>query len=156
LAGASYLNALLIAPPLAIVGERPEPLSVGFAREFYPRFAEAGGGTNFSVVAEAWWNFGPIVGPFLIALVLGIMLCRLEHQGRVRPHGLVARVIPFLLFFVGILQGSESAILAKQILSLGAVVLTWSFMAHIVWRVRRTTRPNLLPTTIPIAEGFGR
>lgn len=128
LAGASFLRALPALAPRFVFPDRPPTLSEDFVRTNYADLAEQGGGTGFSLAAEAWWNFGPILGPFLVGAALAAMLAWIEAARRSAPDGIVARLAPTFAYLVVIAHRCESAALLKQIVLVvvPALLLAWS------------------------------
>jgi hypothetical protein len=115
LLGSSYLESLLILIPKGIFPDRPETLPEWFARTYYPVFYEKGGGTAFSIVGEAWLNFGPFFGAFIVSFIIGLSLSWMEWKVRVRPGSIVARVSPYVIFLTLILHRAAWAATIKQI-----------------------------------------
>lgn len=115
LGGASYWNALPALAPLSLVPDRPEALAQTFANQNYAEFAESGGGTAFSLVAEAWWNFGTTGGALLIGFLCGATLLALEAAARRTPSGALFRVVPYFTFLCVTAHRGESAVLLKQV-----------------------------------------
>ena len=146
LQGSSYVGALTNLVPLAIHPDRPPVLSEVFVRRFYPDFASRGGGTAFSQVAEAWLNFGPLVGPFAVALALGALLFAVERARRRTPVGLVPRLAPYFPFLVIILHRSETATLVKHVVQIAAPAALLWIVADLIWlgtaRASRARRPE--------------
>ena len=118
LAGRSYLNAFETLLPRFLHPDRPETLSERFVRSNYAQYAEGGGGTGFSLVAEGWLNFGSIQGAMLVGLFLGSFLLALEMRCSMSPHGWLARLAPNFAFLSAIAHRAESASLLKHALSL--------------------------------------
>jgi hypothetical protein len=150
LGGRSYLDAIPALAPIALVPDRPETLSEGFVRTQYGDIAARGGGAAFSLVAEAWWNFGEIVGPLVAGLVFGLLLLFLEHLAARSPHGALARLTPYCLYLVVIAHRSESAILTKQLFAISMPVVALLFTAETIRvasgdRAQATARPTRRP-----------
>lgn len=115
LGGASYWNALPALAPLSLVPDRPLALAERFARTHYAEFAEAGGGTAFSLVAEAWWNFGPVGGALLVGFACGALLLLLEAAAARGSGGVLSRAVPYFTFLCVTAHRGESAVLLKQV-----------------------------------------
>jgi hypothetical protein len=130
--GASYLRAVTCLAPLALFPDRPPTLAERFARRHYSVLAAAGGGTAYSLVAEAWINFGPLVGPLLVGIAIGLLCAWLEWRVRLDPHGIAARLLPFWLFSIVVLHRSESAMLLKTLLSSALPVLLLCVLAQLL------------------------
>lgn len=142
LGGQSYWNAFPALAPLALVPDRPLALAETFARTHYAEMAEQGGGTAFSLVAEAWWNFGAIGGSLLVGFLAGALLLALEARAARDPAGVLARTVPYLAFLCLIAHRSESAVLLKQAVSIAAPIVVVVVLIDLVqplW-VRRTAR----------------
>jgi hypothetical protein len=142
LAGSSYLDALVILLPSSLVSARPESLPQWFARTQYSELFARGGGTAFSIVAEAWMNFGPLFGPWLVGLFFGAVAVWAEERARRVPFGVVARTLPYFAFLAVILQRSAAANLIKYVASLAAPVVVLLVVAEILHATReRGARP---------------
>lgn len=139
LRGESYLNGIPALAPLFLVPDRPEVLMERFVREQYADTWSKGGGTAFSLVAEAWWNFGSIGGPFVIGAALAGLLLAIERRAALQPSSALARLLPYCAFLVFIAQRSESAVLLKQVVSISLFVLP-VILAALVLDLRRTER----------------
>lgn len=139
LLGESYLNGIPALAPLFLVPDRPEVLMERFVREQYAETWSKGGGTAFSLVAEAWWNFGSIGGPFAIGVVLALILLAVERRAALHPSSTLARLLPYCAFLVFIAQRSESAVLLKQVVSIVLFVLP-AITAALILDLRRTER----------------
>ncbi len=133
LAGSSVRDAALVVLPLAVVAERPKTLSQTFVERYYPDVAARGGGTALSLVGEAWWNFGPTWGPLLFGLAVGLVACRLGSRARVAPHGVVARVLPYVAYLTLLLHRSPIAVTAKQAVSLLVPIVALCVVAQLTW-----------------------
>lgn len=150
LGGASYADALAILVPLALSPDRPESLARSFAAEFYPEVDERGGGTAFSLVAEAWWNLGSFLGPLACGLALGWIFAGVGRRAQRTPDGLAARFSPYLAYVVLLIHRGTVSTLLKQTLPLLAVALVLSAAARLSWgalarREPRALRPRLAP-----------
>ncbi len=133
LSGRSYVDALPALVPLGLSPDRPLSLSEKFVRANYAAFASEGGGTGFSLVAEAWLNFGPLWGSAVVGLTAGLLIHLLERRRRVRPDGLIARLLPSFPFLVALGHRCESAILLKQVFVIVAPALVLALAAEVVW-----------------------
>ena len=142
LAGSSVIDALRALVPVSIDADRPLSLSEKFAHSNYAAFASRGGGTAFSFVAEAWLDFGAFLGPFAFGAVFGFVLLWIERRSLSHPDGVLARISPYLLFYVAVHHRNELATLSKQTLMLAlAVVPLWiaaEAMRGSIGRRRRT------------------
>lgn len=150
LGGQSYVNAIPALAPLVFLPDRPETLSEGFVRTQYVDLAERGGGAAFSLVAEAWWNFGEIVGAFGVGFALALLLFGIEHVAARHPHGGLARLTPYFLYLVVIAHRSESAILVKQLFAIALPVVGLLFAAETIRLARRDS--DLPDVTSPRAS----
>jgi hypothetical protein len=137
LGGASYWNAVPALAPLALVPDRPAALAESFARSNYGAFAESGGGTAFSLVAEAWWNFGTIAGSLFVGFVCGLLLLALEGAAARGPAGALARVVPYFTFLCVTAHRSESAVLLKQMVVLGLPIAAVLILADLLQPLAR-------------------
>ena len=133
LGGASYMRAFQVLIPLSIYPDRPNSLAQEFVARHYPSLAERGGGAAFSMIGEAWWNFGAVFGPFLVGLVYGLVHWLWDRRARLRPEGVLAMLTPYLLFHVGMIQRYESANLLKQVLSITIPVGLAILAARVLW-----------------------
>lgn len=139
LRGASYLDGIPALAPLFLVPDRPEVLMERFVREQYAETWSKGGGTAFSLVAEAWWNFGSLGGPFAIGAALAWILLFVERRAALHPSSTLARLLPYCAFLVFIAQRSESAVLLKQVVSIVLFVLP-PLLVALVLDLRRSER----------------
>ena len=134
LRGESYAGAVLGVLPLWLYPDRPPTPAQDFARRHYPSFEARGGGTAFSVVGEAWWNFGPLVGPFLVGLCLAFVLRSLERTTWVRPDSYVTRFQPYLVHMVVLLHRGSSVSIAKHLFSVFLPIFALTVAVGLVWR----------------------
>ena len=147
LGGATYAHALLGLAPLWLAPNRGPSLSQEFARRHYPDLSERGGGTAFSFVGEAWWNFGSMGGPLLVGLVFGWLLMGAERRVRFDPDGALQRFLPYTLHIVLLFHRNSSSSLLKLLftvalppaLLLGGAALLWGASG------RRTSLPRVQP-----------
>ncbi len=156
LGGTSYADALAILVPLALSPDRPESLARSFAAEFYPEVDERGGGTAFSLVAEAWWNLGSFLGPLVCGLALGWIFAGVARRAQRAPDGVAARFSPYVAYVVVLIHRGTVSTLLKQTLPLLAVALVLSAAAALAWgalarRTPRALRPRLAPCPEPRA-----
>ena len=113
--GRSYLNAPLITIPRFIYPTRPESLAERFVRTNYPDLAARGGGSSFSLVGEAWLNFGALLGPFVIGTLMGILLTLVENSAKRNRNSIIAMVVPyFVVSFAILAHRAEFTVLFKQ------------------------------------------
>ena len=152
LGGRSYLRAFEALMPLSIDPDRPLTLSETFAQSNYAAMASRGGGTAFSIVAEAWLDFGPVFGPFLVGAVFGWILIHVERRRVTRPDGMLARLAPYMLFYVAVEHRNESATLLKQAFMIAIVVLPLWIAADVA-RVVRMRRQTGAPLGQLVARG---
>jgi hypothetical protein len=151
LRGRSYVNELWTVVPLAFHPDRERTVAQLFVAEYYPAVSDRGGGTAFTLVGEAWWNFGPILGPLLVGSAIGMLLALLARGTRRRPHGLCARLVPYLVPLVLGMHRSSAAASFKQLVSILVPVLCLTAAAHLSWLVLRSERRPLPRTTIRCA-----
>lgn len=137
LGGQSYLDAIPAYLPKFLNPDAPRALSERFVRTQYAEIDERGGGTAFSIVAEAWWNFGSIVGPLVVGFLAAALLLWIESAGARRPSGLVARMAPYCVYLVVILHRSEFAVLFKQGVTIFLPALLLSYVVELAWMARR-------------------
>ena len=123
LAGASLVDGIAACLPRGLYPERPLYLSEQFVRSNYAELAARGGGAAFSLVAEAWLNFGSLIGPVLFGCAMGLLLAWLERRREVRPDGVVARLLPYFVFYVAMQHRNEFGTLFKQVFMISLVVL---------------------------------
>jgi hypothetical protein len=123
LAGASLIDGLAACLPRGLHPDRPLMLSEQFVRANYAELAARGGGAAFSLVAEAWLDFGAWVGPLLFGLAMGALLAWVERRTLAQPDGIVARTAPYFVFYVAMQHRNEFATLFKQVFMLALVVV---------------------------------
>jgi len=143
LGGSSYWNAFPALAPLALVPDRPLALAEKFARTHYAEMAEQGGGTAFSLVAEAWWNFGDLAGSFLVGSLAAALLLLLETVALSGASPVLARTLPYFTFLCVIAHRSESAVLLKQTTAIALPITVVVVLADLLQPVleRRNRRP---------------
>ena len=134
-------------PPRLPLPERPATLAQEFVAEYYPSLAARGGGSSFSLVAEAWWNFGTIIGSTLAGLLLGALLMWCTSTAACHPHGLVQRLLPYLTLLCLLLHRGQAQAIFKQVGSLVLPVLVLVLLARAVWTVLRA-RPASAPRRV--------
>jgi hypothetical protein len=139
--GATYAHGVLGLAPLWLVPNRPPTVSQDFANRNYPELVERGGGTAFCLVGEAWWNFGSILGPFLLGLALGWLLMWAERCARLDPGGIVPRVLPYSLHLVLLLHRNSSSSLLKQSFQIALPVALLLVAASLLWGAAGARRP---------------
>ncbi|MCC7014024.1 MAG: hypothetical protein IT454_15815 [Planctomycetes bacterium] len=144
LAGRSLLDGIAACLPRGLYPERPLMLSEQFVRSNYAELAARGGGAAFSLVAEGWLNFGAAIGPALFGLALGGLLAWVERRRELAPEGLVARVLPFFVFYVAMQHRNEFGTLFKQVFMVALVVLPCFLAGDAIAgsRVRSRLRPR--------------
>ena len=128
----AYAEGLASFVPLALRPDRPPTIAQTFAAEYYPLVVDRGGGTAFSLVGEAWWSLGSLVGPFLVGLACGAGLLAVAGASRRDPHGVVARLVPYGLFLVLCMHRSSLGTSAKQLATILVPVLALSAAARLV------------------------
>lgn len=133
LVGASYLRGLQILLPLALAPERQQSLAQTFAEEHYPDLHARGAGTAFSLVGEAWWNFGSVLGPFAVGLALAWFALWLARGADRRPHGWVARLLPYGCYLTLLLHRRAFESTVKHTLPVLVVVLFFVVTAQVLW-----------------------
>jgi hypothetical protein len=144
LAARSYRDALPALVPRALDPDRPETLSEGFVREHYAQYAELGGGTGFSLVAEAWLNLGSFWGPLAVGLLFGALLMLLEVAASANPEGILARLAPNAAFLAAVAHRAESASLLKHAVAIILpVLLCWLASDLVARTVGRGREQNL-------------
>ncbi|MEZ6017608.1 MAG: hypothetical protein R3F49_21040 [Planctomycetota bacterium] len=156
LRGSSYANAALGVLPLWLYPDRPPTPAQEFAREHYPSFEARGGGTAFSVVGEAWWNFGSLVGPFGVGLALAYLLSSLERRSRTCPWSAVARFQPYLVHMIVLAHRGSSVSIAKHLFSVLLPVMLLATCAGVIWRAlgaRAEQAERSLNTLSPVEGG---
>ena len=157
LAGESYLDAALILVPLAFAPDRPQSLAQSFVAEYYPDVDERGGGTAFSLVGEAWWNFGTLLGPFVIGLVIASILLWISQRCQRHPHGVVSRFTPYACYLALLLHRSTAANSLKQVLPLMTVIGLLCLVEGLAWAAAagradgrpRRTAPRPIASDLP-------
>jgi hypothetical protein len=147
LGGASLLDGVAACLPRGLYPDRPLYLSEQFVRSNYADLAARGGGTAFSLVAEAWLNFGSLVGPALFGCAIGLLLTWLEQRRDLRPDGLVARLLPYFVFYVAMQHRNEFGTLFKQAFMISLVVIPLALVGETLALAMRRGRIQ------PRAEG---
>lgn len=135
LRGRSYLDAVLAFVPLFLWDERPQTLAQIYVAKYYPAVDERGGGSAFTFVGEAWWNFGHIFGPWFTGTLLGLFLLFCHHRSQRYPHGLVNRIVPYTTFLVLLFHRSQVSASFKQVMSIVLPCLVFAVLAELVWQV---------------------
>ena len=143
--GGSYVGALIGLAPLSLVPNRPPSVAQEFARSHYPEFAARGGGTAFSYVGEAWWNFGGLVGPLLVGAFTAWLLQGLARSAALAPYGLIARFLPYGIHLVLLLHRNSFSSLAKQLFLVALPTLLILAAAQLVWHAVGERRSATLP-----------
>lgn len=140
LAGESLWNGVAACLPRGIHPDRPPFLSEQFVRSNYAELASRGGGAAFSLVAEAWLDFGSCIGPFAFGLALGWLLVACERRRETHPTGLIARVIPYFVFYVAMQHRNEFGSLFKQVFMISLVVVPMWLLAEALSHSPRRAR----------------
>ncbi len=133
LAGRSYLDGFLVLMPRFINPDRPLALSQEFVQTYYAWAAARGGGTAFSMLAEAWLNFGPILGAGFVGFAIGLLMLAVERHRATHRRGVLARLAPYLVFIVVVIHRNESASILKFLFASGVVVTGMCIAAQLVW-----------------------
>lgn len=141
LGGSSYLAAPLTLVPKSIAPQRPNTLALDFVAENYPAMAARGGGAAFSHLAEAWWNFGALLGSLLLGVLAGGLHALWDRANARRPWSLLAMLTPYFTSHIVILHRYELATFLKQTLSVALPALCVLLAAHLIWTgTGRSTR----------------
>lgn len=155
LGGESYVDALLAFVPLFLWPDRPSTLAQRYVAEYYPALDERGGGSAFSFVAEAWWNFGHVLGPLFAGTLLGALFMLLHWRSRKSPHGLVQRLLPYMIFIVVLFHRSQLSASFKLAMSVVLPAVGLALLAETLWigliapkRVGRASR-SIAPDSPP-------
>jgi hypothetical protein len=130
LAGRSLVDGVVATLPRSLHPDRPAMLSEQFVRSNYSELAARGGGAAFSLVAEAWLDFGSIVGPALFGAVLGLLLSWAEQRRARAPDGLVARLVPYVAFYVAMEHRNEFGTIFKHVVPMAVVVVPFWIAAE--------------------------
>ncbi len=133
LRGASYVEAVQVFVPLFLWPDRPTTLAQRYVAEYYPALDARGGGSAFSFVAEAWWNFGHVFGPLLAGALLGALLMLLHERARRRPHGIVQRLVPYLVFIVLLFHRSQLSASFKLAMGVVLPAVALALLAEALW-----------------------
>lgn len=133
LAGSSYADALLGVLPLWLYPDRPPTPAQEFARRHYPSFEARGGGTAFSIVGEASWNFGVLLGPLALGAALAWILARMERAAHGVGTAYAARFQPYIIHMVVLLHRGSAVSVAKHLFSIALPVALLACAAHLVW-----------------------
>lgn len=101
--GASYVGAPLQWIPVAIYPDRPLSPTEILAKKFYPGDYVRGGGRGFSILAEAYWNFGPVGVPIAFTLAGFLMSAayfHVLHRTRTLGRLAYATAAPFFVLML--------------------------------------------------------
>lgn len=123
LAGQSIVDGVAACLPRGLYPDRPLYLSEQFVRSNYADLAARGGGAAFSLVAEAWLDFGSILGPLAFGLAMGLLLAWCERRRESVPDGILARLLPYFVFYVAMQHRNEFGTLFKQVFMIALVVV---------------------------------
>ena len=117
--GLTYIKAPLIIVPKFVYPDRYQGLSYWFVNKFYPGTAKRGGGFAFSIVAEAYLNFG-FLGTFFIGLIFGIIFARIWIVTMFKYKTALSQTIYMLLllFIITLPRADFSAILKESTISI--------------------------------------
>ncbi len=140
LGGESYVDAALAFVPLFIWPNRPTTLAQRYVAEYYPVVDARGGGSAFSFVGEAWWNFGHITGPLLAGLVLGLFLLWCHARSMTRPHGIVHRLLPYMVFITLLFHRSQLQASFKQIMIIVIPAVGFACVGQLLWEMTYSQR----------------
>lgn len=140
LAGESLWNGVAACLPRGLHPDRPPFLSEQFVRSNYADLASRGGGAAFSLVAEAWLDFGALIGPLAFGLAFGWLFVACERRRETHPTGLVARLLPYFVFYVAMQHRNEFGSLFKQVFMLSLVVVPVWLAAEALSHSPRRTR----------------
>jgi len=145
--GPSYMNELLTLVPTFAVGDRPETLAQLFVLHNYPDLEMSGGGTGFTMVGEAWVNFGHILGPAVVGVTYGLGLLAAERNAFKQPDSIVARTLPALAVTIVMAERTTLVITLKQALTLLipviALVLTYKLAKYAASRHQSELLPEV-------------
>ena len=145
LMGESYVDAVLSFVPSFLWPERPTTLAQEYVAEYYPAVDARGGGSAFSFVAEAWWNFGNLFGPGLAGLALGLFLVACHARSLRWPQGWTGRLLPYMAFVTLIFHRSQLSASFKQAVSVLLPAIGLAIAAEFVFSVfveRRLPTPT--------------
>lgn len=110
--GASYLSAPLQWLPAAVYSARPLTPTELLAKQFFPFDYYRGGGRGFSVLAEAYWNFGAAgvgIVLFLVGLLIGFLDRRSVSRGGLISRCAYAAAGPFFLLLLVTIDFASAA-----------------------------------------------
>lgn len=150
LRGESYAGAALGVLPLWVHPNRPPTPAQEFVRRHYPSFEARGGGTAFSIVGEAWWNFGPLLGPLLIGFGIARMLLHMERTAAATPTSLITRFQPYLVHMILLLHRGSSVTVTKHLFAILVPVALLVFTSRLIWNAAGH-RANHRSLTVPPA-----
>jgi hypothetical protein len=140
LAGRSLIDGISACMPLGLFPDRPQMLSEQFVRSNYADLAARGGGAAFSLVAEAWLNFGSFLGPLIFGCAMGTVLAWAESKRERDRDGIVAHIVPFFVFYVAMQHRNEFGTLFKTVFMVSLVVLPiWMLSDALALSERRAT-----------------
>jgi hypothetical protein len=156
LAGRSYLDAVLSFIPLFVWSERPQTLAQVYVAKYYPAVDERGGGSAFTFVGEAWWNFGHVLGPLVMGIFMGLALLYFHNRSYRLPHGIISRLLPSMTFLVLLFHRSQSSASFKQVMSIVMPCLLLAFSANLIWQafIVRHSSPQLPGSPRPSTEVY--
>ncbi|HMC54369.1 MAG TPA: O-antigen polymerase [Gemmatimonadaceae bacterium] len=143
--GRTYLESVaLLIPGFMYPAIKPQPVAFAFRDRFFPSEAEMGaiGSTAYSSLLETYVNFRE-AGAFLIYLVLGFALVRLERRRFKRPS----------LFFVLAYLGSLPAAIVFHRSDFGAGALSPVVYAVVLAGVAAVTLRVIAYATQPVIPG---
>ena len=145
LGGQSYVDAVLGVVPLFLWPGRPKTLAERYVAEYYPVMDARGGGTAFSFVGEAWWNFGHIIGPLLVGLALGWLLLWCHARSMLRPHGLIHRILPYMVFLTLMSHRSQLQASFKQVMTAVIPCIGFAIVGQLLWEMSNAKHTRPLP-----------
>ena len=152
LAGSSYADALLGVLPLWLNPDRPPTPAQEFARRHYPSFEARGGGTAFSIVGEALWNFGVLLGPLAVGAALAWLLTRMERAAHGVGAGYAARFQPYLVHMVVLIHRGSAVSVAKHLFSIAVPIMLLACAAHFLGNALRR-RASIRAVRCALADG---
>lgn len=140
LAGQSIVDGVAACLPRGLYPDRPLYLSEQFVRSNYADLAARGGGAAFSLVAEAWLDFGSVSGPLLFGLAMGLLLTWCERRREELADGVLARLLPYFVFYVAMQHRNEFGTLFKQVFMIALVVFPVALVGETIATALRRGR----------------
>lgn len=117
--GMSYIKSPLIIVPKFIYPNRYEGLSKWFVKKFYPGTAKKGGGFAFSIVAEAYMNFG-FWGTLFVGFIFGVISAKIWFITMFKYKTALSYSIYMLLvlFIITMPRGDFSSLIKESFISI--------------------------------------